>query len=86
VKSLSQASFHVFHPSAKTACYFADTLNFDELGLELIGLAQNGSEARDLVVGHLKSIACAIGLGLGRNFCGGVQLRVTHRINVSLSF
>jgi hypothetical protein len=66
----------MFDSSAEAACYFADTLDLDEFGLELRRLAQNGSEACNLLVGHLKGVACAIGLGLCCYLSCGVKLHV----------
>jgi hypothetical protein len=57
-------------------------LDFNKLGLQLLSLTQDGPEARNLLVGHFKSVACAIDLVLCCDFSCGIELRGRHRIRM----
>jgi hypothetical protein len=46
--------------------YLANTAHFVELDLQLVNLAEDGSEAGDFSVGHLHCVASAVVLHLGR--------------------
>ena len=56
--------------------YLADATHLVELDLQLVNLAEDGSEAGDFSVGHLHCVASAVVLHLGRRLGLLGELRV----------
>ena len=67
--------------------YLANAAHFVELDLQLVNLAEDGSEAGDFSVGHLHCVASAVVLHLGRRLGLLGELRVCqHGHNAHVAF
>lgn len=73
-QKLSQSPLHVFYTSTEPANNLSDSFNLFKLILKLVDLLEDGSEARDFVIGHLDGIAGSVVLRLRCSFGGLVEL------------